>query len=299
MKTTSSVVTITVNNLPAAVNQPPVITIVNPGDGSTFTAPAAISITANADDTDGSISKVEFFNGTVKVGEKTSSPWSIGWNNVAAGNYSLTALATDNLNAKTTSSSVSITVNDLPPVVNQSPVVSIINPVNGQTYAKYGDIIIDAFASDPDGTISKVEFYNGNTLLAEINNYPYSYTWKFVDKGFYTITAVVTDNLNATSVSSPVWVEVKGESQNGVNSEVFNLYPNPNNGHFTVDLIEPMQSANRKITILAWDGKSIHEEPWESNEISKQFDLPDMKAGTYILVISDAQIILTKEFVKQ
>lgn len=45
-------------------NPTPTVSITSPADGSTFTAPASISITASASDTDGSVAKVEFFNGT-------------------------------------------------------------------------------------------------------------------------------------------------------------------------------------------------------------------------------------------
>jgi len=63
------------------------------------------------------VSKVEFFQGAVKLGEDTTSPYSYSWTNVAAGNYVLTAKVTDNLAATTTSSAVIVTVNQ-PPVAN-------------------------------------------------------------------------------------------------------------------------------------------------------------------------------------
>ena len=94
----------------SGTNMHPSVVISSPSTGSTFTAPANITITANASDADGSITKVEFFIGATKLGEKTSAPYSVVWNNVTAGTYSLTAIATDNLNAKTTSSAISISV---------------------------------------------------------------------------------------------------------------------------------------------------------------------------------------------
>src|SRR5690606_8390825 len=61
-------------------------------------------------DSDGSIAKVEFYNGSQKLGERTSSPYTYTWANVAAGNYTITAKATDNEGASKTSSAVSISV---------------------------------------------------------------------------------------------------------------------------------------------------------------------------------------------
>ena len=88
----------------------PTVSISSPADGSKYTAPASISITANALDSDGTVSKVEFFQGSTLLGSVTGSPYSFTWNNVSAGNYSLTARATDNSGAATMSSPVSVTV---------------------------------------------------------------------------------------------------------------------------------------------------------------------------------------------
>ena len=91
-------------------NVPPSVSITSPAAGATFTAPATITINAAAADSDGTVSKVEFFaNGTL-VGTDTAAPFNVVWTNAAAGTYNLTAVATDNGNASTTSAPVSITV---------------------------------------------------------------------------------------------------------------------------------------------------------------------------------------------
>nr|WP_295872911.1 glycosyl hydrolase family 8 [uncultured Chitinophaga sp.] len=92
------------------VNQPPTVSITAPANNTGYTAPASVTINVTAADSDGTVKKVEFFNGSTKLGEDTTSPYSYTWNNVAAGNYSLTAKATDNGNSSTTSSAVNITV---------------------------------------------------------------------------------------------------------------------------------------------------------------------------------------------
>jgi uncharacterized repeat protein (TIGR02059 family) len=104
--TTQSVV----NNCTPSTNQPPVISISSPINGSSFRSPATITITANASDINGTISKVEFFNGSIKLGERTTTPYSFVWKNVPRGTYSITAMAIDNLNSKTVSTPVSVTV---------------------------------------------------------------------------------------------------------------------------------------------------------------------------------------------
>ncbi|WP_415830623.1 Ig-like domain-containing protein, partial [Gillisia limnaea] len=96
------------------VNAPPAIAITAPLNNASFNFPATIVIDATASDTDGTISKVEFFQGTTKLGEDLSSPYSFTWSDVASGNYSLTAIAIDNLGAATTSALVNISVNAPP-----------------------------------------------------------------------------------------------------------------------------------------------------------------------------------------
>ncbi len=96
-------------------NEAPTVNITSPADGATFNAGNSIAITASASDTDGAISKVEFFNGGTKLGEDSTSPYSYNWNNVTSGSYTLTAKATDNEGAATTSTNVKITVNATPP----------------------------------------------------------------------------------------------------------------------------------------------------------------------------------------
>jgi len=75
------------------------------------------------------VSKVEFFQGAVKLGEDTTNPYSYDWTNVAAGNYVLTAKVTDNLAATTTSSAVNITV-------NQPPTVTLTTPANNASFQR-------------------------------------------------------------------------------------------------------------------------------------------------------------------
>jgi hypothetical protein len=92
------------------VNTPPTVALTAPASGAAFTAPATVAIAASASDSDGSVAKVEFFQGATKLGEDASAPYTFSWTNVAAGSYNLTAKATDNAGAVTTSSAVAITV---------------------------------------------------------------------------------------------------------------------------------------------------------------------------------------------
>src|SRR5690606_22492715 len=92
------------------VNQPPTVSLTAPAAGSSFTAGSNITLSANASDSDGTVTQVEFFQGSTSLGVDTSAPYSITWSNVAAGNYTLKAVATDDDNAVASSATANITV---------------------------------------------------------------------------------------------------------------------------------------------------------------------------------------------
>lgn len=91
-------------------NTPPTVSITSPQNNATFAAGANITINANASDANGSVTSVQFFRNGISIGTDTTSPYSVTWNAVPAGSYQLTAVATDNGGAQTTSSTVNITV---------------------------------------------------------------------------------------------------------------------------------------------------------------------------------------------
>jgi hypothetical protein len=186
----------------------PTVSITSPSSGAVFTAPASFTITANATD-DGAVSKVEFYNGTTKLGEDLTSPYSFTWSSVAAGSYSLTVKATDNATTSTTSSVVNISVN----ASNQAPTVSITAPANNTTFKAPATITINATASDADGHINKVEFYNGATKLGEDIAAPYELTWSDVAAGSYTLTAKAFDNTQDVTTSSKIDIVVNARNQ--------------------------------------------------------------------------------------
>lgn len=91
-------------------NLPPSVAITNPADGAQFDAPATITLFAEALDPDGSVEKVAFFSADALIGESFFSPYSVLWENIPAGSYSLTAQATDDGDARSTSAPITIEV---------------------------------------------------------------------------------------------------------------------------------------------------------------------------------------------
>ena len=166
-RATATFTNVTARRLTTGTNQPPTVSITSPSAGATFNAPASITVTATARDTDGTIAKVAFYRGSTLLGSDTSGSSQNGytytWTNVAAGSYQLRAVATDNDGDTTESAAVSVTVNS---PTNQAPTVSLTRPAPSSTFTAPASITLAARASDTDGTIAKVDFYRGSTLLA-------------------------------------------------------------------------------------------------------------------------------------
>ena len=221
----SSTTFVTLNSREAAANKPqlivttsaspnsaPTVAMTNPLGGASFTSPANITVSANATDSDGTISKVDFYAGTVLIGTATAAPYQIAWGPVSEGSYSLTAVATDDSSASTVSSAVAITVN--PP--NILPSVTLDSPLGGTTFSAGSNIVLSATANDLDGTIGQVEFFAGallvGTATVPTSGAVYSVTWTNVNSGAYALTAKVTDNVNGTTNSSVVNINVVSQT---------------------------------------------------------------------------------------
>ncbi len=89
----------------------PSISWLNPFDNDQFVQDETISLEVSAFDSDGSISKVEYYANGNLIGTSNTSPFDFEWTNVQPGNYDLTAVAFDNRSNATTSSILSIIVN--------------------------------------------------------------------------------------------------------------------------------------------------------------------------------------------
>jgi len=87
--------------------------------------------------------------------------------------------------------------------------VSITAPADAAIFTRKPTITIAATASDPDGTVTKVEFRDGTTLLGQDTSAPYSFTWKNVPPGNHSLTARATDNRGAVATSSPIGITVR------------------------------------------------------------------------------------------
>jgi hypothetical protein len=184
-------------------NKAPTVSITHPVDGLVFTAPAVVAIGTLAADPDGTVVRVEFYSqGTHKLGEVTSAPYTFVWTNAPAGEYELIAVVTDDLGSTAVSAPVTL-------LVNAPPLVTLVEPLNNATFASNATVSLTAQASDADGEVMQVEFFVGSNLLEVVALAPYSITWSNVPVGDYTLLARATDDRGAVSLSPPVNISVE------------------------------------------------------------------------------------------
>jgi hypothetical protein len=168
-----------------------------------------ITLQANAQDADGAVTLVEFFKDGQKIGEDNTSPYEFITNANALGNFNFSAKATDNLSLSTQSNTVGVQV------FNTNPTVTLALGNPAVTTFSQGDYItLKSIATDVDGSIAKVSFYKGTALISEDNTAPYEILWTNASVGTQNITAIATDNDNATGSSSTLTVTVNAVSNN-------------------------------------------------------------------------------------
>lgn len=88
----------------ATFNSVPVVRLTSPTNGASFAAPASFAVSAEASDNDGGVVRVELYNGATLLASDASSPYATSVSSLAAGNYTLRAVAVDNLGARSTNS---------------------------------------------------------------------------------------------------------------------------------------------------------------------------------------------------
>jgi len=91
---------------------------------------------------------------------------------------------------------------------NQAPVVTLTSPATGAKYTAPASIALAATATDSNGSIARVDFYSGSTVIATTTTAPYTANWTNVPAGSYTLKATAVDNAGKSGSSSTVTVTV-------------------------------------------------------------------------------------------
>ena len=116
---------------------------------------------------------------------------------------------------------------------NFSPSVSL-NTSNLSSSYYYGSSIeLTATASDIDGTIERVEFYDNNDLIAELNEEPYSHVWDNITIGIHVVKVIAYDNDGLSSDPSTFEIEI---------IEAPSCTGGPSNGDYTYEFSDDLDN---------------------------------------------------------
>ncbi len=176
-------------------------------------------------------------------------------------------------------------------------------------------IALTADAKDTDGSIRKVQFFSGTTLLATQNFYPYTYTWHNVHAGKYVFTAQATDDKGVVTTSAVVHVSVRGKgfpfvsteksnTNNGRNAKLFSTgslsvkaTPNPVKNMLNVYTTGFEQNKQLTISVVSRSGAVIKTIEKTSGQ-TMQMDVSSLKPGVYFLKVVSEDKTLYTQFVK-
>ncbi len=184
----------------------PTATLTSPSANQVFQLGDSIVLTAEATDSDGSITRVEFLvNGQV-VATSTQAPHSENWISTS-GTHNIAVVAYDDKDAASVADSVTVYVEA--PIGNLPPETTLTlsaSQVNVGT-----SVDITATAQDNDGSVEKVEFFIDGQLVETQTLVPFGFSWVATTAGSYAFEAIATDNEGATS-SSQASLRVLSES---------------------------------------------------------------------------------------
>jgi endoglucanase len=163
------------------------------------------------------------WNGSIGTGVTNASVGLQGeWTRPAAGsgppnplpqptNFALNGVA---CTGTTTSPSPSVSTSSSPGG-NRPPTVSLTAPAAGQTYTVPATVNFAATASDPDGTVARVDFLNGSTVVGSDSSSPYTFAWTGVAAGNYSVSARAVDNAGATTTTTPISIRANPPNPGG------------------------------------------------------------------------------------
>jgi len=283
-------------------NVQPNVSITSPSNNSTFTQGKAIDITATASDFDGNIAAVDFYQNSIFIARANSAPYHISWT-PSAGNYALTAIATDNLGATTESSAINIRV-------DQSMICSQTSTQAQQgsftqgyiaTFETVGTSVIATFEL-LDAKVGVVAYLwkqspFGETQMAQIGNQKFTttlgglsagttinYACKFAFSGGMAVTRyfsyVVGSSCGATSLP-------------GTENNSIKLYPNPVESTLFVNATT---DATSLMSIYDATGRKVIEKQVAGNT---SIDLSVLNKGIYYIKIENEQNSFSTKIIKK
>lgn len=212
-QTTSSAISVLVNNL---LNTAPTISSIANQTITAGSSTGPLSFT---------VSDLETSAGSLTVSGSSSNPTlTPGSGIVFGGSGSSRTITVTPAAGQTGTATITVTVSDgasskstsFSLTVNPLPTITLSAPATGTSYTAPATITLAASVTANGNTISKVQFYQGSTLLGEDTTAPYTYTWNNVSAGSYTLSARAVYGAGSTAASPTANVNVAASPSSGL-----------------------------------------------------------------------------------
>jgi hypothetical protein len=188
------------------VNGPAEVSMGLPREGAVIEPNSIITLSADATDPSGDISKVEFFANDRLIGEgklAKQNQYTLDWK-VNRSIYSIVAVVTNSAGVTTTSLPATITV-------SKEPLVRLIDPSTRRPLIGPTNLSLEAIATQFEGDIKRVDFYANDKLIGSASDSDtarFYFTWRGVTPGKYTLKAIAVNDLGISASSKTVNIAV-------------------------------------------------------------------------------------------
>ncbi len=103
----------------------------------------------------------------------------------------------------------SVVIRDATTSGNQAPRVALVAPRNGTVFSLGDPITVAAEASDPDGTLARLDIFAGDKLLGSTKESRLAVDWKEATVGVHKLSARALDDAGKESTSAIVTISVR------------------------------------------------------------------------------------------
>jgi len=285
-------------------NLAPSISITSPNEGDSFEDGSAIDITTSLTDLDGSITLVEFFDGTELIGGVTSEPFSLLWENAAIGEHQITAVATDDASGQGTSQIVTITVDELyscSEVSNEAQQGSFSTGYEAvfETVGSNVTVSFTLLDTDRNGVVAylwqespftefEMEQVSGLTFSKTINGLSpgetISYACKFAFAGGLAVTKYFSYEVGSSCGSLSI-------SDEPLENSIL-IYPNPVGNQL---FIKSQSETITKVQIYTILGRLVKTTTINLEKVSVE----ELSSGLYMVQITTSKGVISKKLTKQ
>ena len=177
---------------------------------------------------------------------------------------------------------------------NSMPTVKLSTPNNKTSFTEKELVTLSAAAANPTGAVTRVDFYDGATLLGQATTAPYELLWQNMTIGQHNLKAVIVCDNAITLPSAQVAVQItEATGLEYISNSSISIYPNP--VAESIVLHSTIQTNDLKYTIFNTAGQQQMVGLVRNNKINVQ----QLPTGVYTIQLSNSNLFVSKIIVKK